>query len=245
MTHRWIEPATEAEARRELAAAYRAVDDLGWTDLAGTHLSCAVPGEDAYLVLAWGQFFSEVTASSLVKVGFDGTARTAGAELNPAGTTIHAGLYRALPRVRAILHTHTNAGVAASCHPDGLLPLSQHALRFYDAHGVHAYEGVALDDDEGPRLARDLGDHELLLLRNHGLLTVGADLPSAVSALYYAEIAAQMQLATLSSTADPVRPDHETCQLTQKQYRASSGYIYRDWLGMVRQVERTHAGFDD
>ena len=244
MSTRWTPPATEDEARRELAAAYRMATDFGWTDLASTHFSCVVPGEDAYLVLASGQFFDEVTASTLVKVGFDGTCLTAGAELNRAGTTIHAGLYRACPGLGAILHTHTPAGVAVTNHPDGLLPLSQHALRFYRAQGIHAYEGVALDEDEGPRLAADLGAHELLLLRNHGLLTVGPDLPSAMSALYYAEVSAQIQVATLSSVAEPITPDPETCALTQKQYRASTGYIYRDWLGMVRQIERNHPGFD-
>jgi len=244
MTNRWEAPTTEREARHELAAAYRIAADFGWTDLAGTHFSCSVPNEDAYLVLPWGQFFEEVTASNLVKVGFDGASRTPGVELNAAGTTIHAGLYRTIPGINAILHTHTSAGVAASNHPNGLLPLSQHALRFYEAQGVHEYEGVALDDGEGPRLAADIGACELLLLRNHGLLTVGADLPSAVSALYYAEMSAQIQLATLSSVSEPVMPDHETCVFTQKQYAASTGYIYRDWLGLLRRVARNHPGYD-
>jgi len=243
----WNAPQTERDARVELAAAYRMAHDLGWTDLGATHFSLAVPGEDAYLMLEFGLFFNEVTASNLVKIGVDGEIRSGrpGAMVNRAGVTIHSAIHERRPDVRAALHTHTPAGVAVTNHPDGMLPLSQHAQRFYEGHGVHEYEGVALDENEGPRLAEDIGDHELLLLRNHGLLAVGPDMPQAFSALYYAEMAAAMQVATLSTTTDPVLPPHEVSAHTRKQFDASAGYTYRDWMGVVRQVERNHPGFDD
>ena len=246
--HQWSAPTTERAARIELAAAYRMVHELGWTDLGATHLSAAVPGEPgSWLMIEFGLFFDEVTASNLVKLDHEGTilASRPGAVVNPAGVTIHAALHAARPDITSVMHTHTPAGLAVSCHPEGLLPLSQHALRFYDCHGAHDYEGVALDGNEGPRLAADLGDGELLLLRNHGLLAVGPSVPEAFSALYYAEVAAQMQVATLSSTADPVLPDPEVCAHTRKQYDASVGYCYRDWLGVLRQVGRNHPGFDE
>ena len=105
------------------------------------------------------------------------------------------------------------------------------------------YEGIALDDTEGPRLAADLGDAELLLLRNHGLLTVGPDVPSALSALYYAEISCQVQVATLSMTAAPVLPSDDACKTAAAQYRDSLGYMYRDWMALLRTVEAGHADF--
>jgi ribulose-5-phosphate 4-epimerase/fuculose-1-phosphate aldolase len=243
---RWTMPENEREARIELAAAYRMASDLGWTDLGATHFSLRVPGEpDAYLLLQEGLFFDEVTASNLVKLGLDGSVRSDGATVNPAGVTIHAALLAGRPHLHSVMHTHTSAGVAVSNHPDGLLPLSQHAMRFYEGFGQHAYEGVALDDDEGPRLVEHLGDHELLLLQNHGLLTAGPSVPVAFSALYYAEMSCQMQVATLSSSTDPVIPDHETCAHTRKQYSAGNGYMYRDWSGILRQIERNHPGFDE
>ncbi len=243
----WSSPTTEAEARVELAAAYRMAASLGWTDLGATHFSTAVPGEDAYLMIEWGLFFDEVTASNLVKVGPDGRiiSGRSGSQVNPAGVTIHSALHESCPQVNAVLHTHTPAGVAVANHPAGLLPLSQHAVRFYEGHGVHDYEGVALDDNEGPRLASDLGGHELMLLRNHGLLAVGNDLPSAFSALYYAETACQMQVASLSSTPDPVMPPPVVCKHARSQYDAGKGYVYRDWLGVLRFVQRAAPDFAD
>lgn len=245
----WTAPATERDARIELAAAYRMVHDLGWTDLGATHLSAAVPGEDAYLMLRSGLMFDEVTASNLVKIGDDGQVRSTqpeGAiEVNPAGVTIHSALHAARPDIASVMHTHTVAGMAVSTHPDGVLPLSQHALRFAGCHGTHAYEGIALDDAEGPRLAADLGDAELLLLRNHGLLTVGPDVPSALSALYYAEVSCQVQVAALSAGRDPVLPDDVAIKTAREQYDASRGYMYRDWMALLRTVERKHPDFAD
>jgi len=248
----WTPPNDERQARIELAAAYRMVHDLGWTDLGATHLSSSVPGEDAYLMLAWGLMFDEVTASNLVKIGDDGVIRNApeGTRVNPAGVTIHTALHAARPDIGAVMHTHTAAGLAVSCHPQGLLPLSQHALRYWaggelPGHGIHEYEGIALDQAEGPRLAADLGSAELLLLRNHGLLTVGPDLPTAFSALYYAEISCQMQVATLSQGIEPVLPNEQACLTARRQYEQSKSYMYRDWLAIMRTVEQRHADFAD
>lgn len=242
---RWTPPETERDARIELAAAYRMISDLGWTDLGATHLSTRVPGEpDAYLLLAFGLFFDEVTASNLVKVGTDGAVRESDAEVNPAGVTIHSALLDARPDLVSVMHTHTPSGIGVSCHPDGLLPLSQHAMRFFEHQGVHPYEGIALDDVEGPRLVTDLGEHELLILQNHGLLTVGPTVPQAFSALYYAEISAQIQIAALGGNREPVVPDPEVSRHSHAQY-AGIGYQFRDWMGVLRHVDRRHPGFDE
>ncbi|MEM7092423.1 MAG: class II aldolase/adducin family protein [Actinomycetota bacterium] len=251
MLGHWTPPTNERDARVELAAAYRMVHDQGWTDLGATHLSAAVPGEDAYLMLRSGLLFDEVTASNLVKIGDDGEIREPGCgtgaepvEVNPAGVTIHSALHAARPGIGSVMHTHTVAGVAVANHPDGVLPLSQHAMRFWRCHGTHDYEGIALDGAEGPRLAADLGDGELLLLRNHGLLTVGPDVPSAFSALYYAEFSCRIQLASFADpSTPPVVPDRETCDRTRAQYEASDGYCYRDWMAVLRRLEARHPDF--
>lgn len=240
-TEPWVAPVTEADARTELAAAYRMISELGWTDLGATHLSLRVPDEpDAYLLIQWGLFFDEVTADNLVKVGFDGQVRShdGDREVNPAAVTIHGGLLGARSDLHAVVHTHTRAGIAATCHPEGLLPLSQHALRFWARQGRHRYEGIALDDDEGPRLAADLGDNELLLLDNHGLLTVGSNMPEAFSAMYYAEFSAQVQVDVLAATQNPILVSEDECEVVAAQYEASSGYMYRDWMGLRRLLAR-------
>lgn len=246
---RWSAPTNERDARVELAAAYRYAYDLGWTDLGATHFSARVPGRpDTYLILREGLFFNEVTASNLVLLGIDGAGPQDGVGVNPAGVTIHGALLAGNPNVHSVMHTHTVAGVAVCNHWDGLLPLSQHALRFYGDVGRHDYEGVALDDDEGPRLVENLGDHELLLLKNHGLLTAGATVPQAFSAMYYAEVACQMQVATVASArADGAmaKPSRKVRKHTKKQHDDSHGYMYRDWMAILRQVERSHPDFAD
>ena len=239
---RWTAPQSQDDARRELAVAYRAAAMFGWTDLGGTHFSCRVPGEpDHFLMLRWGLFFEEVTADNLIVLNLEGEIVDSGngAEANPAGVTIHAGMYRHAPHVHSIMHTHTPAGISASCHPDGLLPLSQHALRFYGRTSRHPYEGVVLDDSEGPELVEHLGSNELLLLDNHGLLAASSSIPETFSVLYYAEFSAQAQLDVLSTTTDPIMPPAEVCEHTAKQYDDSPGYQYRDWLGIVRMVGRS------
>lgn len=244
MLERWTPPTTEWEARVELAAAYRYAHDLGWHDLGATHFSSRVPGEpDAYLILQEGLFFNEVTASNLVKLGVDGSAPQDGVSVNPAGVTIHAALLAGKPEINSVMHTHTIAGVAVCNHPDGMLCLSQHALRFYGDFGRHEYEGIALDDNEGPRLVQHLDAHELLLLENHGLLTAGMTVPQAFSAMYYAEVACQMQVATLSTTDKPVLISAKTAKFTKTQYDDGHGYMYRDWMAVLRQVERTHPDY--
>ena len=244
MLERWTAPTTEWEARVELAAAYRYAYELGWHDLGATHFSARVPGEpNAYLILAEGLFFNEVTASNLVKLGVDGSSPQDGVSVNPAGVTIHASLLGGKPEINSVMHTHTVAGVAVCNDRHGLLHISQHALRFYDDFGRHQYEGIALDDEEGPRLIEHLGDHELLHLENHGLLTAGTTVPQAFSAMYYAEIACQMQVATLSATDNPVFVLKKQARFTKQQHDDSHGYMYRDWMAILRQVERTHPDY--
>ena len=226
----------------ELAIAYQAAAIFGWSDLGATHFSCRLPGrDDHFLMLRQGLFFEEVTADNLIKIDLAGhvVGGAEGGQANPAGVTIHAGMYANAPTLGAIMHTHTRAGIAVSAHPEGLLPISQHALKFYGRTSRHTFEGLVLDDCEGPTLVKDLGDNQLLLLDNHGLLTVGADVPTAFSVLYQAEFSARAQVDALAMTSEPIRPSPTVCEHTARQHAASTGSQYRDWLGIVRMVGRS------
>jgi ribulose-5-phosphate 4-epimerase/fuculose-1-phosphate aldolase len=200
---------SERDLRVELAACYRLVALFGWDDLVFTHISARLPGEhDAFLINPYGMLFEEITATSLVKVDRNGE-KLAPSDwpVNPAGFVIHSAIHAARPDVGCVLHVHTNAGVAVSAQKDGLLPISQIATLPLSSLGYHDYEGIALRDDEKPRLVRDLGSSACLILRNHGLLTVGSTLADAFIWMYALQRACEVQLMAQAGRAELVHVD--------------------------------------
>ena len=171
----------EWAVRVDLAAAYRLVSLYGWEDLVFTHISARVPGtEDQFLINPYGVFFDEITASSLVKIDLNGDkVQDSPFPVNAAGFIIHSAVHSARHDAKCVLHTHTVNGVAVAAQRDGLLPLSQHSLFVITSVGYHDFEGPALDADEKPRLVADLGTNSSLILRNHGLITVGESVAEA------------------------------------------------------------------
>lgn len=204
---------TEAEwsQRVNLAAAYRLVAMFGWDDLVDTHISARVPGpEHHFLINPYGLLFEEITASSLIKVDLYGNQLSESQySINPAGFTIHSAIHEVREDAGCVIHLHTLDGVAVSSCADGLLPLNQIAQYVTHDLAYHDYEGVALDHDERPRLQRDLGTKNHMLLRNHGTLTVGRSVASAFERMYHLERACSIQVRTrtLGATAYPVRDE--------------------------------------
>lgn len=190
----------EQRLRADLAACYRLVALYGWDDLIFTHISARVPGpEHHFLINPYGMMFHEITAASLVKVDLYGRKVEPSAyEVNPAGFTIHSAIHSARADAACVLHVHSVNGVAVSAQESGLLPLSQHAMFVLGSLGYHDYEGVALEADEKPRLVRDLGNRRNLILRNHGLLTVGRSVAEAFVAMYFLETACMIQVRAQS-----------------------------------------------
>jgi len=188
--------AAEWQQRVDLAACYRLVARFGWDDLIFTHVSARVPGpEHHFLINPYGLMFDEITASSLVKVDLQGhKVFDSPYDINPAGFVIHSAIHAARDDAACVLHVHSVNGVAVSAQEDGLLPLSQHSMAVLGSLAYHDYEGVALQDDEKPRLVRDLGDKRFLMLRNHGLLTVGRTVAEAFVGMYFFEASCMMQV---------------------------------------------------
>ncbi len=202
---------SEQELRVQLAAAYRIIDHLGWSELIWTHTTVRVPGpEHHFLINPYGYRFDEVTASNLVKVDLDGNIiGDQTQEVNPAGFVIHSAIHMARHDIRCIMHTHTVAGMAVAALECGLLPVSMYALGYDDAVAYHDFEGPSLDYEERERLASDLGDRHVMIMRNHGLLTCGDTIAQAFVRMYRLERACQVQLAA-QATGSPlvVPPDH-------------------------------------
>jgi ribulose-5-phosphate 4-epimerase/fuculose-1-phosphate aldolase len=195
--------AHERAVRADLAACYRLVAHFGMDDLIYNHISVRLPGpERHFLINPYGLFFSEVTASCFVKIDFEGRkVDPCDHEVNRAGFVIHSAIHSAREDALCVLHTHSEAATAVSALAEGLMPISQFAMRFQGHMGVHDYEGVALDEDERNRLIRDIAAHNVLVLRNHGVLTVGRSVAEALILMYYFEKAARVQVAALSAAA--------------------------------------------
>ena len=187
---------TELTLRTDLAACYRLMALYGWDDLVFTHISARVPGpEHAFLINPYGMLFEEITASSLLKVDADGALlEPSDYPVNPAGFVIHSAIHAAREDVSCVLHSHTPAGIAVGAQPGGLLPISQQATIAVASLGYHNYEGIALLDAEKPRLVNDLGMKSSLILRNHGLLTVGATIADAFLYMYNLQKSCEIQV---------------------------------------------------
>lgn len=187
--------AEEWQTRLDLAAAYRLVAMFHWDDLVFTHITAKIPGTEHYLINPYGLTFDEITASSLVKIDLAGKVlQDTPFPINPAGFVIHSAVHSARHDVQCVMHTHTLNGVAVAAQKRGVLPISQHSIFVLSSLAYHDYEGVALRDEEKPRLVADLGDKTFLMLRNHGLLTVGATVAAAFEAMYFFEATCAIQI---------------------------------------------------
>lgn len=211
----------EWQARCDLAAFYRLLAHFRMTDVIDTHISSRVPGaRDLFFINRYGVLFEHMRASDLVKVNFDGEIADEHADsdaVNKAGLNIHAAIHAAREDVGCVVHTHTSAGIAVSAQEEGLLPISQHALKFYGRLSYHDYEGIALDKAERARLVRDLGPHMAMILRNHGLLAVGKTVAEAFNQIYFLERACQAQVQAQSSVRSLRFPPPDVCELTANQ----------------------------
>lgn len=232
----------EWQIRVDLAACYRLIAMHGWDDLVFTHISARVPGPDEhFLINAYGLMFEEMTASSLVKVDLDGNIVLESPHvINPAGFTIHSAVHAARPDVVCVVHTHTKAGVAVSAQAAGLLPLSQTSLFPLASLGYHDYEGVALNEDEKPRLVADLGDKAFLILRNHGLLTAGGSVADAFLYMYLLETACQTQLMAQSGGGElRLVDDRILAGIRAQAEQVTKGLGGQlAWPGLLRKLDR-------
>ena len=233
--------AAEWETRVELAACYRLAALYRMTDMIYTHISARVPGTDDFLINAYGMLFDEITASSLVKLTLEGeiVEDDTGLGINQAGYVIHSAVHAARDDVGCVMHTHAGAGLAVAAQKNGLLPLTQHAMRFTGCLSYHEYEGLALDLDERARLIRDLGSNDAMILRNHGLLTCGPRVRDAFELMYYLDVACQAQVAAMSGGAALSIPSPDAAKKVAAQFQRP-GRTAPDtgWEASLRQLDR-------
>lgn len=245
--HLTINP-VEWEARCQLAALYRLIAHYKMTDLIDTHISLRVPEEpNHFLINRYGVLFDHMRASDLVKIDHDGKiveSYDQGKKVNVAGFVIHSAIHHAKPHLDCVIHTHTVDGVAVSAQKDGLLPISQHALKFYRRLSYHDYEGIALSLEERERLVNDLGNNKAMILRNHGLLAAGESVAHAFHEIFFLERACQIQIKALSGQ-NLIYPSQALCEFTASQFEQddAEGIIWDAWHAALSLIEKDKADF--
>ncbi|AZP72060.1 class II aldolase/adducin family protein [Pseudomonas poae] len=233
----------EWQARCELAALYRLIAHFRMTDLIDTHITLRIPGpEHHFLINRYGVIFDRMKASDLVRIDQNGQVvggATTHARVNAAGFVIHSAIHMARPDLNCVIHTHTAAGMAVAAQAHGLLPISQHALKFYGKLAYHTYEGIALSLDERERLIADLGPHKAMILRNHGLLAAGGDVAQAFHEIHFLERACQAQVQALSGAGELVYPSEDVRRHTAEQFDRDEAeeIIKLSWQAALTLIE--------
>jgi len=237
----------EWQARVDLAAAYRLVALYGWDDLIFTHISARVPEtEHHFLLNPYGMMFDEVTASSLVKIDLSGNKVMESPHfINPAGFTIHSAVHEARTDAHCVMHLHTDYGIAVSAQKNGLLPLSQQAMFALGSLAYHDYEGLALDEEEKPRLVADLGAKKFMILRHHGLLTLGRTAAEAFLGMFLLERACKIQILAQSGGGELVRIAGDIVDRVASQMSAVTigQGAELTWPGLLRKLDRIDRSF--
>jgi len=244
-----VSPA-EWAARVELAACYRLVDHYGMTDLIYNHITARIPGTEHLLINLYGLLYKEITASSLVKIDVEGeiiAKPDTDYGINKSGYVIHGAIHKARPEVKCVLHTHTRAGIAVSAMNCGLLPLSQTSIRFHGHIGYHDFEGPAVDLDERERIVKDLGPHNALVMRNHGLLTCGPSVPEAFNLMYQLERSCRSQVDAMAARTELNVPGENVLAHTAHLYQPGTRRPYGvlEWPAMLRllDAEQNNSGY--
>ena len=239
--------AEEWQARVELAACYRLVDQYEITDLIYNHITARIPGTEHLLINLYGLLYKEITASSLVKIDVEGeiiAKPDTDYGINKSGYVIHGAIHKARPEVKCVLHTHTRAGIAVSAMQCGLLPLSQTSIRFVGHIGYHDYEGPAVDLAERERLVEDLGAHDAMVMRNHGLLTCGATIQQAFNTMYQLEMSCRAQVDAMAARTELLMPSAQILAKTAHLYQPGTRRPYGvlEWPAMLRLLAAESGG---
>jgi ribulose-5-phosphate 4-epimerase/fuculose-1-phosphate aldolase len=241
--------AAEWQARTDLAACYRLVNHYGMDEMVANHISCGVPGEHGtFLLNPYGYLYDQMTASCFVKVDETGAVLfdPTGLGANKAGFVIHSAVHMARPDVDCVIHTHSLAGMAVSAMECGVLPIAQSSMRFVDI-GVHEFEGPAVNLDERARLVADLGQREVMILRNHGLLVTGASIAEAFNNLFRLERACQLQVMALSCNTKLVMPPAEAVAETNRLFMPTGdrrrGLL--EWPALLKRLDKIDPSFRD
>lgn len=242
----------EWQVRVDLAACYRLIAHYGMSDLIYNHITAKLPSNrELFLINPFGMHYTDITASCFYTLDLNGTVvdKPEGEfgqyPVNRAGFMLHSAVHAARPDLGCVIHTHSRAGMAVSALKEGILPLTQYSMRFYDAIGYHDYEEPTVDESERQRVARDLGPHSALILRNHGLLAAGPTVADAWNLMYWLEASCKVQIDVLSTGREVSTPSHELATQMAKRYgpQGKLNLAPIEWPAMLRLLDKQDRSF--
>lgn len=241
--------AAEWQMRVDLAACYRLADLFGFSDIVWNHITAKVPDSEQFLINRFGLRFDEVTASNLVTVDLDGNVIDPGTatsedDINVTGFVIHSAIHAARPDIHCVMHSHSEGGLVVSALDEGLIPMVQDAMPFYGRIAYHDYEGLSVDLAERERMAANLGERNVMILRNHGLLTCGETVAEAFMHMYYLEKACKVQMRVLATGREFRLPPEDVCERASRQYEQFP-YGKYEWPALLRLADERSPGFRD
>lgn len=239
-----------ADLRRQLAAAYRLSGLFGWTDMVFNHISVRLPGRvgqpDTYLINPEGYLSEEITPSCLLEVDVEGKVIDQPEQsFIPAGFVIHSAIHNARKNADCIMHNHSMAGMVVSALKEDLLPLTQISMEFFNRVAYHDFGGIELDMNVSDKIVQDLGQRNCMVMRNHGLLTVGNSIPEAFYYMHYLHQSCEIHINTMKITNDPRIPSDAVCEHTAQQYEPfHEKDVQMIWDAMLRKLDREMPGWD-
>jgi len=246
VTLRSVDAAADRQARVDLAAVYRLLASHGWGDVIFNHAAMRVPSNPRHFLIKRHELlYTEVTASNLVEVSMDDDLDERSG-VNRPGFTLHSGVMRGRPDVQCSVHVHPEEGVALSGLKRGLRPLSQNAMRFYNRVGYHDYEGLTDSFDERERIVAALGKNRALVMRHHGITTVGETAREAFSLMKGFVSAARIQFMMESSGQEVLEIPPHVCEHVAAQYeKHDKGRASAEWPAYLRQLDTLDPGYRD
>ena len=225
--------------RVNLAACYHLADYFKMSDIVWNHITSKTSNEkETFLINPFGLRYDEITASNLVEVTPEGKVINSDSSINDTGYIIHGAIHRTRKDIACVMHTHSRAGLAVSCFEDGLQPIIQDAAIFYNRVSYHDWEGMSTESEECERLSKSLGKNNVMILRNHGLLTCGTTIAEAFMLMYYLDRACKNQIDTMSTGMKLNVPSDNIMEFAAGQYDDPRFKLGKhEWPALLRLLD--------
>ncbi len=236
----------ELQNRIDLAASYHLADIYGFSDIIWNHITCKTSSDkNTFLINQFGLRYDEVTASNLLEIDLEGNILSGEGEINDTGFVIHGAIHKTRKDLHCVMHSHSRSGLAISCLKNGLEILIQDSAMFHKKISYHDWQGMSTSPDECESISKDLDNNNVMILRNHGLLTAGKTIAEAFMLMYYLDRACNVQLDLLATNKDIIKPSDNLLEFASDQYNDPKYKLgEHEWPALKRMLKKNNSIYD-